>query len=156
MKATGTELSGLDVRFTLLPHGVGLPVPSYATALSSCLDLLAAITGETVIPPGGRSLIPTGIRLAIPEGYEAQIRPRSGLALKNGIILANSPGTIDADYRGEVKVILLNLGKEPFSVTRGMRIGQMVVAPVARVRLIPVGELPETGRGSGGFGHTGN
>ncbi|NOY86284.1 MAG: dUTP diphosphatase [Deltaproteobacteria bacterium] len=146
----------LDVMFTFLPHGEGLSAPSYATALSAGLDLVAAITGETVIQPGGRCLIPTGIRLAIPEGYEAQVRPRSGLALKNGILLANSPGTIDADYRGEVKVILLNLGEEPFAVTRGMRIAQMIVAPVARVSLVPAGELPETGRGSGGFGHTGN
>lgn len=156
MKVTGTEMAGLDVSFTLLPHGKGLPAPSYATALSAGLDLVAAITEETIIQPGGRALIPTGIRLAIPEGYEAQVRPRSGLALKNGIVLANSPGTIDADYRGEVKVILLNLGENPFSVKRGMRIAQMIVASVARVTLVPAGELPETGRGSGGFGHTGN
>ena len=156
MRAAGPDMAEVDVKFALLPHGEGLSPPSYATDLSAGLDLVAAVTDEMVILPGHRCLIPTGIRVAIPEGYEAQVRPRSGLAWKNGIVVGNSPGTIDADYRGEVKIILINLGEGPFSVKRGMRIAQMIVAPVARVRLVPAGELPETGRGSGGFGHTGN
>ncbi|MBR1672265.1 MAG: dUTP diphosphatase [Fretibacterium sp.] len=129
------------------------PLPAYATPGSAGVDLRAS--EPCAIPPGGRALVPTGIRLSIPEGYEAQVRPRSGLALKHGIILPNSPGTIDADYRGEVCVILMNLGEEPFSIQPGDRIAQMVFAPVARVVWDEAGTLDETERGSGGFGSTG-
>lgn len=122
---------------------------------SSGLDLLAAVTETCEIPAGQRELIPTGIQLAIPEGYEAQVRPRSGLALKEGIGLLNSPGTIDADYRGEIKVILYNTGSQSFYVKRGMRIAQLVVAPVVKAQFVMVDNLTETSRGVGGFGHTG-
>jgi dUTP pyrophosphatase len=138
-----------------LPHGAGLDLPAYATAHAAGVDLLAAIDKDVVLAPGGRALIPTGLAIALPEGYEAQVRPRSGLALKHGITLPNSPGTIDADYRGEVGVIIMNSGSEPFTVTRGMRIAQMVVAPVSSLRWSEVERLPDTARGSGGFGSTG-
>lgn len=138
-----------------LPHGMGLDLPAYATAHAAGVDLLAAIDKDVVLQPGGRALIPTGLAIALPEGYEAQVRPRSGLALKHGITLPNSPGTIDADYRGEVGVILANLGSEPFTVTRGMRIAQMVVAPVTTLAWREVATLPQTARGAGGFGSTG-
>jgi dUTP pyrophosphatase len=138
-----------------LPHGEGLPLPSYATEGAAGMDLLAAVMSPVVIPPGGRMLVPTGLRIAIPPGYELQVRPRSGLALKNGIVLPNSPGTIDEDYRGEVGVIVLNAGDAPFTVERGMRIAQAVIAPVVRAAWREVAELPETARGSGGFGSTG-
>jgi dUTP pyrophosphatase len=119
------------------------------------MDLLAAVTEETFLAPGERKLIPAGIAIALPEGYEAQVRPRSGLALKHGVTVLNAPGTVDADYRGEVGVILINLGQEPFSVTRGMRIAQMIIAPYTQARWEPVAALEESARGTGGFGSTG-
>lgn len=138
-----------------LAHGKDLPLPAYATALAAGVDLMAAIDVDIVLKSLERTLIPTGIAIALPVGYEAQIRPRSGLALKHGISLVNTPGTIDADYRGEIKVILVNLGAEPVTITRGMRIAQMVVAPVIQVVFQPVESLDETERGAGGFGSTG-
>lgn len=138
-----------------LPHAQGLDLPAYATAHAAGMDLCAAVANDVVIAPGARTLIPTGLAIALPEGYEAQVRPRSGLALKSGVTVLNSPGTIDADYRGEVQVILANLGTEPFTVTRGMRIAQMIVAPYARAVWELVETLPDTARGAGGFGSTG-
>jgi dUTP pyrophosphatase len=143
------------VRITRLPHGAGLPLPSAKTRDSAGLDLAAAVGEAVILPPGGRALIPTGFAIALPPGHEAQVRPRSGLAVEHGVTVLNAPGTIDADYRGEVKVPLINHGAEPFTVTRGMRIAQMVVAPVAIVRLVEVDELDETVRGGRGFGSTG-
>jgi dUTP pyrophosphatase len=131
------------------------PLPRYMTAHAAGMDLCAHLDGERVLRPGERLLVPTGIAIALPEGYEAQIRPRSGLALKHGITLVNSPGTIDPDYRGEIGVIVINHGTEPFVLRDGERIAQMVFAPFARARLAEVEELDETGRGRGGFGHTG-
>lgn len=139
-----------------LPHAEGLPLPAYATEGAAGMDLLAAVMSPVTIPPGGRMLVPTGLRIALPAGYEMQVRPRSGLALKNGIVLPNSPGTIDEDYRGEVGVILLNAGDAPFTVERGMRIAQAVIAPVSRAAWREVAELPATARGAGGFGSTGS
>ncbi len=146
-----------DVRITRLPHAQDLPLPAYQTALAAGLDLTAAVRADATIMllPGARALVPTGLAIALPEGFEAQVRPRSGLALKQGLTVLNSPGTIDADYRGEIQVILVNLGTESVSVTRGMRIAQMVITTVARVSLIEVAGLDETGRGPGGFGSTG-
>jgi len=138
-----------------LPHGAGLPLPSYATADAAGMDLLAAVAAPVTIPPGHRALIPTGLTIALPHGYELQVRPRSGLALRHGIVLPNSPGTIDADYRGEVQVIVMNAGDAPFTVERGMRIAQAVLAPVVRVAWREAATLEPTGRGSGGFGSTG-
>jgi dUTP pyrophosphatase len=138
-----------------LPHAEGLPLPSYATDGAAGMDLLAAVATPVVILPGGRALVPTGLTIALPHGYELQVRPRSGLALKNGITLPNSPGTIDEDYRGELGVILLNAGTEPFTVERGMRIAQAVIAPVVRAAWREVTTLPQTARGAGGFGSTG-
>ena len=145
----------IPVRVQRLPHGADLPLPDYATAAAAGLDLLAAVAAPLAIPPGGRALIPTGLVIALPEGFELQIRPRSGLALRHGITLPNSPGTIDADYRGELGVILLNTGAEAFTVTRGMRIAQAVLAPVTRLAWVPVAALEDTARGAGGFGSTG-
>jgi dUTP pyrophosphatase len=145
----------LRAAITRLPHGRDLPLPAYATAGAAGCDLHAAVEAPLEIPPGGRALVPTGIAIALPEGTEAQVRPRSGLALRHGVTCLNSPGTIDADYRGEVGVILANLGEAPFVVTRGMRIAQLVVAPVARVAWDELAELPATLRGAGGFGSTG-
>jgi dUTP pyrophosphatase len=145
----------ITVPVVRLPHGTGLDLPGYATSHAAGVDLLAAIEANVVLRPGGRALIPTGLAIALPEGYEAQLRPRSGLALKHGLTLLNSPGTIDADYRGEIGVILANLGSEDFTVTRGMRIAQMVVAPVSALAWSEVERLPESGRGGGGFGSTG-
>jgi dUTP pyrophosphatase len=139
-----------------LPHAEDLPLPSYATEGAAGMDLLAAVTTPLTIQPGGRALVPTGLRIALPHGYELQVRPRSGLALKNGIMLPNSPGTIDEDYRGELGVIVLNGGDAPFVVERGMRIAQAVIAPVVRAAWREVAELPETARGAGGFGSTGS
>lgn len=138
-----------------LPHAEGLPLPSYATEGAAGMDLLAAVTAPLVVPPGGRALVPTGLRIALPAGHELQVRPRSGLALKHGILLPNSPGTIDQDYRGELGIILLNTGTEAFTVERGMRIAQAVIAPVVHARWHEVADLPDTARGSGGFGSTG-
>ncbi|MBB5692412.1 dUTP diphosphatase [Muricoccus pecuniae] len=143
------------IRVLRLPHAADLPLPSYATEGAAAMDLLAAVEAPLAIPPGGRALVPTGLRVALPPGHEWQIRPRSGLALKHGIVLPNSPGTIDEDYRGEVQVILLNAGTEPFTVERGMRIAQAVLAPVTHGDFEEVAELPETARGAGGFGSTG-
>lgn len=145
----------LKVAVQRLPHGLDLPLPAYATAQSAGLDLMAAIEGEIVLAPGARQLVPTGLAIALPAGYEAQVRPRSGLALKHGITVLNSPGTIDADYRGEVKVLLVNHGAEPFRLQRGDRIAQMVVAPVTRIAWNAVAALDETERGAGGYGSTG-
>ncbi|WP_338150913.1 dUTP diphosphatase [Neoroseomonas soli] len=138
-----------------LPHAEGLPLPSYATDGAAGMDLLAAVAAPVTVPPGGRALVPTGLRIALPHGYELQVRPRSGLALKNGVMVPNSPGTIDEDYRGELGVIVLNGGDAPFVVERGMRIAQAVIAPVVRAAWREVAELPETVRGEGGFGSTG-
>ncbi|MBC7432399.1 MAG: dUTP diphosphatase [Rubritepida sp.] len=138
-----------------LPHAEGLPLPEYATAGAAAMDLLAAVAAPVLVPPGGRVLVPTGLRVALPEGHEWQIRPRSGLALKHGITVLNSPGTIDEDYRGEVGVILLNTGAADFTVERGMRIAQAVLAPVVRGVFEVVVVLPESARGTGGFGSTG-
>lgn len=146
----------LTIKVTRLPHAEGLPLPSYATEGAAGMDLLAAVAAPVTILPGGRALIPTGLRLAIPSGHELQVRPRSGLALKNGITLPNSPGTIDEDYRGELGVIILNAGTEAFTVERGMRIAQAVLAPVTRAIWDEVSELPDTNRGTGGFGSTGS
>jgi len=145
----------VDVAVTRLPHGADLKLPSYETEDAAGMDLCAAVTEDVVVAPGARALIPTGLAIALPPGYEAQVRPRSGLALRNGISLVNTPGTIDADYRGEVGVILINHGDEPFTVDRGMRIAQMVIAPVIRARWQETDNLPETARGAGGFGSTG-
>ncbi len=143
------------VSITQLPNAKGLNLPHYATELSAGVDLEAAVDAPVTLKPGERQLIPTGLAIALPEGYEAQVRPRSGLAFKNGVTVLNSPGTIDADYRGEVKVILANLGTEPFTVERGMRVAQMVVAQYTRVSFTLVEQLDETARGAGGFGSTG-
>jgi len=134
-----------------------LPLPTYQTASSAGLDLQAAIAPQTtlVIEPGSRELVPTGLAIELPEGFEAQIRPRSGLALKKGVTLVNTPGTIDADYRGEIGVIVINHGAEPFEIVRGDRIAQMIVAPVVQARLVEVDDLSSSDRGAGGFGSTG-
>jgi len=136
-------------------HGSDLPLPGHMTSHSAGMDLHADLTEEIVLAPGERTLVPTGIAIALPDGYEAQIRPRSGLALKHGISLVNSPGTIDADYRGEISVIVINHGSEPFVIRRGERIAQMVVARFSRVEWQETDELTDTLRGDGGFGHTG-
>ncbi|MBG05195.1 MAG: dUTP diphosphatase [Rhodospirillaceae bacterium] len=148
-------MSAVKVNVVQLPHAADLPLPEYATAQSAAVDLLAAVTEDVVLTPGARTLIPTGLAIALPDGYEAQVRPRSGLALKNGITLLNTPGTIDSDYRGEIGVILANLGQEDFTVERGMRIAQMLIAPVTRLTWNAVSSLEESERGSGGFGSTG-
>ena len=148
-------MSAVKVDVVQLPHAADLPLPEYATAQSAAVDLLAAVTEDVVLTPGARTLIPTGLAIALPDGYEAQVRPRSGLALKNGITLLNTPGTIDADYRGEIGIILTNLGQEDFTVERGMRIAQMLIAPVTRLTWNAVSSLEESERGSGGFGSTG-
>ena len=145
----------VGVPVTRLPHAAGLDLPAYATPAAAGLDLLAAVADATTIAPGARALVPTGIAIALPAGYEAQVRPRSGLALKHGITVLNSPGTIDADYRGEIGVILVNLGREPFVVTRGLRVAQLVVAPVTRIVWRETAVLPDSQRGAGGFGSTG-
>ncbi|HEU0072155.1 MAG TPA: dUTP diphosphatase [Alphaproteobacteria bacterium] len=145
----------LHVAVTKLEHAADLPLPAYATPDSAGLDLMAAITEPMRLEPGARAMVPTGLAIALPRGFEAQVRPRSGLAAKNGVTVLNSPGTIDADYRGEIKVILINHGAEPFSVERGLRIAQMVVAPVTRIAWDEQGALDETARGAGGFGSTG-
>ena len=145
----------LAVQVKRLPHGADLPLPHYATPDSAGVDLVAAVEDAVVLAPGERRLIPTGIAIALPPGTEAQVRPRSGLALRHGITLLNTPGTIDADYRGEIGVILINLGQEPFAIDRGMRIAQMIVAPVVQVAWDEVAELSESQRGAGGFGSTG-
>jgi dUTP pyrophosphatase len=145
----------VEILVTRLPHAEGLPLPAYATPGAAGMDLLAAVTAPLVIAPGARVLVPTGLCIALPPDHELQVRPRSGLALKHGITLPNTPGTVDEDYRGELQVIVMNAGTEPFTVERGMRIAQAVVAPVVRARFREVEALPETARGAGGFGSTG-
>ncbi len=138
-----------------LPHAEGLPLPAYQTAGSAALDFHAALAEDLLLPPAATCLLPTGLKVAVPPGFELQIRPRSGLALKHRLAVLNSPGTIDSDYRGEVQVILSNFGTEPFTVTRGMRICQAVLARVERLEWEPVEHVPDSERGAGGFGHTG-
>jgi len=138
-----------------LEHGVDLPLPKYETTLAAGMDLLAAISEPVTLTPGARQIVPTGIAIALPAGFEAQVRPRSGLAAKQGISVLNAPGTIDADYRGEVGVILINLGTDSVTLNRGDRIAQMVVAPIVQAQWIEVEALPSTDRGKGGFGSTG-
>jgi dUTP pyrophosphatase len=138
-----------------LPHAEGLELPRYMTKDAAGMDVLAAVTAPVLLLPGARALIPTGLQFAVPRGFEVQVRPRSGLALKHGVTVLNSPGTIDADYRGEVQVILVNLGGDPFTVSRGERIAQFIIARVARAVLSQCEDLPETDRGECGFGHTG-
>ena len=147
----------LTLSIKRLPHAADLPIPQYETAGAAGLDLQAAVAADAplTLKPGARALVPTGLMLAVPLGYEAQVRPRSGLALKQGITLVNAPGTIDSDYRGEIGVILINHGQEDVVVTRGMRIAQLVIAPVIQARLVEVGALDESARGTGGFGSTG-
>lgn len=145
----------MKVGILRLPHGTDLALPAYATSGSAGMDLMAATDGDVSIAPGKRALVPTGIAIELPEGLEAQIRPRSGLAAKNGITVLNTPGTVDSDYRGEIKVCLINLGDDTFTVTRGMRIAQMVIAEHARVTLVETSTLSETERGAGGHGSTG-
>lgn len=150
-------MSKVTIQVAPLPHFEGLQLPAYETALSAGMDLRAAVPENEpmVVAPGQRVLAPTGLSIALPAGYEAQVRPRSGLALKHGLTCLNTPGTIDADYRGEVKVILINLGQEAFTIKRGERIAQMVIAPVTRADLVQVETLDDTQRGAGGFGSTG-
>jgi dUTP diphosphatase len=145
----------VPVAVTVLRNGEGLPLPTYASAGAAGMDLAAALEAPLTLGPGERAAVPTGIALALPEGYEAQVRPRSGLALKHGITVLNSPGTIDADYRGEIRVILANLGSEPVTLVRGERVAQIVLAPVSRISWTPVAALPESRRGAQGFGSTG-
>jgi len=145
----------VEIEIVRLPHGRDLQLPDYATAGAAGADLLAAVDHDIMLGPLERRIVPTGISIALPMGFEAQVRPRSGLAAKSGITVANAPGTIDADYRGEVGVIIINLGKEPFRITRGMRIAQLIVARHARAVWREVSQLDQTARGAGGFGSTG-
>ncbi len=138
-----------------LPHGADLPLPRYETAGAAGMDLMAAIASDLVLQPGARAIVPTGLQIAVPPGHEGQVRPRSGLAAKHGVTVLNAPGTIDCDYRGEVGVILVNLGSEPFTVTRGLRIAQLLIAPVVQAGPVDVDSLDDTARGAGGFGSTG-
>ena len=150
-------MSQLTAQLMQLPHGQDLPLPSYETSEAAGMDLRAAVPKDAplTLKPGARELVPTGLAMAIPPGFEAQIRPRSGLALRHGLSLVNAPGTIDSDYRGEIKIILINQGDEDFEISRGMRIAQMVIAPVLQVAIEPVTSLDDTARGAGGFGSTG-
>ncbi len=150
-----TVRPALQVQVAVLPHGRGLPLPAAASEEAAGLDLRAAVEEALELAPGAWTLIPTGLRLALPSGYEGQLRPRSGLALRYGVTLLNAPGTLDADYRGELGIILINHGARPFLVERGMRIAQLVVAPVVRVQLRETEELPPSQRGGGGFGSSG-
>ena len=145
----------VSVRIARQPGRDGLPLPAFATSGSAGMDLCAAVDSEETLAAGERRLIPTGFAIELPEGFEAQVRPRSGLALRHGVTVANAPGTVDSDYRGEIKVILINLGQAAYTLARGDRIAQLVVAPVSRIELLEVTELGETERGAGGFGHTG-
>jgi dUTP diphosphatase len=151
-------MNELELRFLRLPHGADLPLPSYQSEHAAGLDLMAAVPADApvAIAPGARAMIPTGIAVALPTGSEGQVRPRSGLAARHGVTVLNSPGTIDADYRGELQIILVNLGTESFTVTRGMRIAQFVIAPVYRVVVSEALQLDETSRGDKGFGSTGH
>jgi dUTP pyrophosphatase len=150
-------MSAIKVDIQQLPHGEGLALPAYQSAHAAGLDLLAAVSEDApmMLAPGKHAMIPTGLRIALPPGYEAQVRPRSGLAARHGVTVLNSPGTVDADYRGEINVLLINHGDQPFQIRRGERIAQMVIAPVTQVELVPVTSLSTTDRGSGGFGSTG-
>jgi dUTP pyrophosphatase len=150
-------VSELELQVMRLPHGADLPLPSYQSAGAAGLDLLAAVAADApvIIAPGRRALIPTGLAVALPTGTEGQVRPRSGLAARHGVTVLNSPGTIDSDYRGEIQVILVNFGQDSFSVTRGMRIAQLIIAPVLRVTIHEITKLDETTRGVGGLGSTG-
>jgi dUTP diphosphatase len=150
-------MNDIDVEITRLPHGADLPLPDYQSDLAAGLDLLAAVPADAPIAlaPGERALVATGIAIALPPGYEGQVRPRSGLAARHGVTVLNAPGTVDADYRGEIKVAMINHGDEPFTVTRGMRIAQLVIARVYRIVLREVSELSSTQRGTDGFGSTG-
>ncbi|WP_417692367.1 dUTP diphosphatase [Roseibium sp.] len=143
------------LEFKKLPHGADLPLPAYQSDQAAGLDLLAAVEAAIILQPGKRTIVPTGLAMSLPAGFEGQVRPRSGLAAKNGVTVLNTPGTIDADYRGEVKVILINLGDEAFVIERGSRIAQMIIAPVLQAKIELVEELSETRRGEGGFGSTG-
>jgi dUTP pyrophosphatase len=145
----------VKVAIKQLPHGKDLKLPHYATSHSAGMDLMAAIDKDVILNKGQRTLVPTGIAIALPDGHEAQIRPRSGLAFKNGITVLNTPGTIDADYRGEIAVILINLGDEDFTISRGMRVAQMIIAPYTQAEMDLVEDLDSTVRGKGGFGSTG-
>jgi dUTP pyrophosphatase len=147
----------VEVRVQRLPHGKDIPLPGYQSAHAAGLDLCAAVPNDAplTLKPGARALVPTGLAIALPPGTEGQVRPRSGLAVKHGLTVLNAPGTIDADYRGELQVLLVNLGQEPVSITRGMRIAQLIVVPVAQAKLREVETLDGTSRGSGGFGSTG-
>ena len=145
----------VELAFRALPHFGDLPLPAYATTGAAGMDIVAAVTEDLVLAPGDRSAVPTGLSMAVPAGHEVQVRPRSGLALRHGVTVANAPGTIDSDYRGEVKILLVNLGDADFTVSRGMRIAQIVLAPVTRADPKLVEELDDTARGSGGFGSTG-
>lgn len=149
--------SAITVQVQRLPHAEGLALPAYQSAHAAGLDLLAAVPEDTplTMQPGQRALVPTGLMIAVPPGHEAQVRPRSGLAFKHGVTVLNSPGTVDADYRGEVSVLLINHGDEPFTIRRGERIAQLVIAAVTQANLVVVAALPSTDRGSGGFGSTG-
>jgi dUTP pyrophosphatase len=151
-------VSTLDVRVMRLAHGQDLPLPSYQSAHAAGLDLFAAVPADAPLKlaPGARALVPTGVAIALPAGHEAQLRPRSGLASRHGVTVLNAPGTIDADYRGEIQVLLVNLGSEALAITRGMRIAQLIVASVARAALREVSSLDQTERGTGGFGSTGS
>lgn len=145
----------VTVALQRLQHGADLPLPAYETAGAAGLDLRAAITETLVLAPGERALVPTGLAMQLPEGFEGQVRPRSGLAVRHGVTVLNAPGTVDSDYRGEIKVPLINHGSEPFPITRGDRIAQLVIAPVTHAELVEVAALDPSGRGAGGFGSTG-
>ncbi len=153
--ASVETLHKIAVHVQRLANGAGLPLPAAQSAAAAGMDLRAAVDAPTVLQPGARALVPTGFALALPAGHEGQVRPRSGLATEHGVTVLNAPGTIDADYRGEVKVLLINLGDRPFTITRGMRIAQLVVAPVAAAESVEVTELTATARGINGFGSTG-
>jgi dUTP pyrophosphatase len=150
-------MTAADLRLLRLPHGADLPLPAYQSGHAAGLDLVAAVpaSAPVTLAPGERTLIPTGVAIGLPDGLEAQVRPRSGLAARNGVTVLNTPGTIDADYRGEVMVLLVNFGDAPFTVTRGARIAQLVIAPVVRARIVEATDLDPTARGAGGFGSTG-
>jgi len=152
-----TDSERVEVRIKRLLHGADLPLPDYQSALAAGLDLLAAVPADAPIElaPGARALVPTGIAIALPPGFEGQVRPRSGLAARHGITVLNTPGTVDADYRGELQIILVNFGAEPFVISRGMRIAQLIAAPVQRIKLVEVDALESTARAQGGFGSTG-
>ncbi len=150
-------MTDVELQILRLPHGADLPLPSYQSVHAAGVDLLAAVPAAApmTLAPGERGLVPCGIAIALPRGFEGQVRPRSGLAVHHGVTVLNAPGTIDADYRGEVMVMLVNLGAEPFAITRGMRIAQLIIAPVARARIVEAPALDATARGAGGFGSTG-